>query len=106
MLVGPNLAKNLTCETCQAVVDRDENVAKNFCDWPDHANPGSVGASAPLDPGSPSSGANGGPDDRLTSHRTRRRKTNLVLAAVGEARTKARESELRNPARGASRSAH
>jgi len=39
---------------------------------------------------------------RLTGHRARRRKTNLGLAAVGEARTKARSSGQRNPAMGAS----
>ncbi len=101
-LTGPKLAKRLTCETCHAVVDRDENAAKNLRDWPDHANPGSVGASAPFDPGPPLGGTDGGSDGRVTDHRTRRRKTNLVLAAIGEARTKARASELQNPARGAS----
>jgi len=88
MLVGPKLAKNLTCEVCSTVVDRDENAAKNLRDWPDHANPGAVGASAPLDPGPPSGSTDGGSDGRSTDHRTRRRKTSLVLAAVGEARTK------------------
>jgi len=101
-LTGPKLAKRLTCETCHAVVDRDENAAKNLRDWPErHANPGSVGASAPFDPGPPSGGTDGGFDGRSTDHRTRRRKTNLVLAAVGEARTEARASEQRNPAMGA-----
>jgi transposase len=83
-------------------VDRDENAAKNLRDWPDHANPGSVGASALLDPGPRSSGTDGGSDARVTGHLARRRKTNLGLAAVGEARTKARKSEQRNPAMGAS----
>jgi putative transposase len=101
-LTGPKLAKRLTCETCPVVVDRDENAAKNLRDWPDHANPGLVGASAPFDPGPPSGATDGGPDGRSTDHRTRRRKTNLVLAAVGEARTEARASEQRNPAMGAS----
>jgi len=102
-LTGPKLAKRLTCETCQVVVDRDENAAKNLRDWPEIlASPGAVGASAPFDPGPPLGGTDGGSDGRSTDHRTRRRKTNLVLAAVGEARTDARASEQRNPAMGAS----
>jgi len=102
-LTGPKLAKRLTCEACGVTVDRDENAAKNLRDWPErHANPGSVGASAPCAPGPPSGGTDGGSDGRATDHRTRRRKTNLVLAAVGEARTEARASEQRNPAMGAS----
>jgi len=105
-LVGKKLAKSLVCEVCHAEVDRDHNASKNLRDWPDHANPGSVGASAPFVPGPLFGGTDGGSDGRLTGHRTRRRKTNLGLAAVGEARTKARVSEQRNPAMGASGSAH
>jgi putative transposase len=101
-LVGPKLVKILTCEACGVRVDRDENAAKNLRDWPDHANPGSVGASAPFDPRPPSGGTDGGSDGGLTGHRARRRKTNLGLAAVGQARTDARASEQRNPAMGAS----
>jgi len=101
-LMGPKLAKHLTCEVCHTVVDRDVNAAKNIRDWPDHANPGSVGTSAPFDPGPLSGGTDGGPDGRLTDHRARRHKTNVVLAAVGEARTDARASEQRNPAMGES----
>jgi putative transposase len=105
-LAGPKLAKHLTCEACHTVVDRDVNAAKNLRDWPDHANPGSVGASAPFDPGPPPGGTDGGSDGRLTDHRTRRCKTLPSKAAVGEARTEAHASEQRNPAMGASGSAH
>jgi len=101
-LMGPKLAKHLTCEVCRTVVDRDINAAKNLRDWPEHVNTGSVGASAPFDPGPLSGGTDGGPDGRLTDHRARRHKTNLVLAAVGEARTDASLREHRNPAMGAS----
>jgi putative transposase len=101
-LTGPKLAKRLTCKTCHMKVDRDVNAAKNLRDWPErNANPGSVGASAPFDSGPPEGGTDGGSDGRVTDHRTRRRKTNLVLAAVGEARTEALASEQRNPAMGA-----
>jgi len=101
-LVGPKLVKILTCEACGVKVDRDENAATNLRDWPEHAaSPGAVGASAPSDPRPPSGGTDGGSDGRLTGHRTRRRKTSLGLAAVGEARTDARASEQRNPAMGA-----
>jgi len=99
---GPKLAKRLTCEVWRTVMDRDINAARNLRDRPNHANPGAVGASAPLDLGPPSGATDGGSDGRLTGHRTRRRKTNLELFAVGEARTDARASEQRNPARGAS----
>jgi len=103
MLVGPTLAQSLTCEVCRTVVDRDENAATNLRDWPEHAaSPGAVGASAPSDPGPPSGGTDGGSDGRLIDHRARRRTTDLVLAAVGEARTDARASEQRNPVMGAS----
>jgi len=105
-LVGPELAQDLTCTACNTTVDRDENAAKNLRDWPDHANPGSVGASALLDPGPPSPGANGGTDGRsdarVTGRPARRRTTLRGKAAVGEARTDARANERRNPARGAS----
>jgi len=102
-LTGEKLEKTLACEACGDKVDRDKDAAKNLRNWPEsNANPGGVGAIAPLDPGPPSGGTDGGSDDRSTGHRTRRRKTNLVLAALGEARTKARASELQNPARGAS----
>jgi transposase len=106
-LTGPKLGKHLTCEICHAVVNRDVNAAKNLRDWPErNANPGSVGASAPFDPRPLFGGTDDGPDGRLTDLRVRRRKTNLMLAAVGEARTKARKSEQRNPAMGASGKDH
>jgi hypothetical protein len=80
-LTGPKLAKHLACETCGAVVDRDVNAAKNLRDWPEtNANPGSVGASAPLDPGPPACATDGGSDGRSTDHRTRRRTTNWQLS--------------------------
>jgi len=50
-LAGLKLAKVLTCELRGGTVDRDHNAAKNLRDWPDHANPGSVGASARPNPG-------------------------------------------------------
>ena len=101
-LTGPKLAKQLTCEICGETVDRDVNAAKNLRDWPErNANPGSVGASAPPDPGPRSGGTDGGSDDRSIGCRTRRRKTNLGLAAVGEAKTQVCASEQRNPAMGA-----
>jgi len=102
VVAGPKLAKRLTCEVCHSGVDPDANAARNLRDRPDHANPGSVGATAPRAP-KPLSGATdvsfGG---RLTDHRTRRRTTNLGLAVVAEASTDARAREQRNPARGAS----
>jgi len=104
-LQGEKLAKLLTCDKCNAVVDRDQNAAKNLRDWPDYANPGPVGASALFEPGPPSgtaSGTDGRSDVRVTGHLARRRRTNLVLAAVGEARTKADVRQQRNPARGVS----
>jgi putative transposase len=101
-LSGRKLAKLLTCEACGEKVDRDVNAAKNLRDWPEsNATTGSVGASAPFDPGPPSGGTDGGSDGRSTDHRTRQRKT-IRTAAVGEARTKARAREQRNPARGVS----
>jgi putative transposase len=101
-LVGKKLAKILTCEQCGEEVDRDHNAAKNLRDWPEyHASPGPVGASALSDPGPPEGGTDGRSDGRVTGHRARRRKTNLGLAAVGEARTDARASEQRNPVMGA-----
>jgi IS605 OrfB family transposase len=81
------LAKVLTCYTCYVEVDRDENAAKNIRNWPEHANPGSVGASALSVPGPPKGGTDGRSDGRVIDHRARLRKTNL--AAVSEARTEA-----------------
>jgi putative transposase len=100
-LAGKALAKILTCEKCGEEVDRDHNAARNLRDWPETpASPGAVGASALPDPGPPEGGTDGGPDGRLTGHRTRRRKTNLVLAAVGEARTEACSRQAEEPREG------
>jgi len=104
-LVGPKLAKNLTCEACGVKVDRDENAAKNLRDWPEHAaSPGAVGASAPLDPGPPSGGTDGGPDGRSIGRRTRLRKTSTLSRPrlVRQEPKPAPTGGQRNPARGAS----
>jgi len=105
-LVGPKLAKILTCEACGAKVDRDENAAKNLRDWPEtHASPGAVGASAPLDPGPPSGGTDGGSDGRSIGRRTRLRKTSTSSRPrlVRQEPKPAPTGGQRNPARGASR---
>jgi hypothetical protein len=81
-LLGEKLAKQLSCERCGAVVDRDENAAKNIRDWPDHANPGPVEASALREPGPPDGGTDGRSDVRGTVHRARRRKTSLSGVSV------------------------
>jgi len=100
-LTGKKLAKILTCERCGEEVDRDHNAAKNLRDWPEIlASPGAVGASALSDPGPPKGGTDGRSDGRLTGHRARRRKTNLVLAAVGEARTEACCRQAEEPREG------
>jgi len=95
-LVGATkLAKILICRKCQAVVDRDENAAKNLRDWPEQtANPGPVGASALSDPRPSSDGTDGRSDVRLTGHRARLRKTPASAgAAAGEARTEVQRTE-------------
>jgi putative transposase len=100
-LVGKKLAKILTCEICGEEVDRDHNAAKNLRDWPEYnASPGPVGASALSDPGPPEGGTDGRSDGRVTDHRARRRKTNLGLAAVGEARTEACSRQAEEPREG------
>jgi putative transposase len=100
-LVGKKLAKILTCEICGEEVDRDHNAAKNLRDWPEYnASPGPVGASALSDPGPPEGGTDGRSDGRVTGHRARRRKTNLGLAAVGEARTEACSRQAEEPREG------
>jgi hypothetical protein len=81
-LLGEKLAKQLSCERCGAVVDRDENAAKNIRDWPDPADPGPVGASALREPGPPDGGTDGRSDVRGTVHRARRRKTSLSGVSV------------------------
>jgi transposase len=81
-LLGEKLAKQLSCERCGAVVDRDENAAKNIRDWPDPANPGPVEASALREPGPPDGGTDGRSDVRGTVHRARRRKTSLSGVSV------------------------
>ncbi len=103
-LVGRKLAKVLACEACGTEVDRDHNAAKNLRDWPEtHASPGAVGASAPLDPGPPSGGTDGGSGDRSTGHRMRLRKTSTSSGPRPVRREpKPATSGRRNPARGAS----
>jgi len=65
ILTGPKLAKLLPCEACGDTVARDEHAATHLRDWPERtADPGAVGASAPLDPGPPSGATDGGSDDR------------------------------------------
>jgi len=105
MLVGPKLAKILTCETCAVLVDRDHNAAKNLRDWPEHAaSPSAVGASASLDPGPPSGGTDGGSDGRSIGRRTRLRKTSTSSRPrlVRQEPKPAPTGGQRNPARGAS----
>jgi putative transposase len=105
MLVGPKLAKILTCEACGAKVDRDENAAKNLRDWPEHAaSPGAVGASAPSGPGPPSGGTDGGSDGRSIGRRTRLRKTSTSSRPrlVRQEPKPAPTGGQKNPARGAS----
>jgi putative transposase len=98
VLVGSTkLAKTLTCRACGRSVDRDRNAALNLRDWPGHASPGPVGASAPFVPGPPRGGTGGGSDDRGTGRRTRQRKTPVSEAAAGEARTKARAKRAEEP---------
>jgi putative transposase len=97
------LAKVLTCQTCHVEVDRDVNAAKNIRDWPEHANPGSVGASALSDPGPPSGGTDDRSDGRLTDHRARLRKTSTSSRPRPVRREpKPAPGRQRNPARGAS----
>ncbi len=107
-LVGATkLAKILICQKCHAMVDRDENAAKNLRDWPEQiANPGLVEASALSDPGPSDDGTDGRLDVRLTGHRARLRKTPAFAeAAAGEARTEVHQ-ELRNPEKGVIECAH
>jgi putative transposase len=100
-LLGEKLAKQLSCERCGAVVDRDENAAKNLRDWAGSCQSWSSWGQRPA-------------RTRATRWWYRRQvrcagdrtpgetAQDLAQRGLGEARTNAGERQRRNPARGAS----
>ena len=94
-LVGAKLAKRLTCDTCHAEVDRDDNASLNIRDW-SVISPGLVEASALFIPGP--FGTGGSSDDGLTHHPERACQTssNAGRARRGENNSRTSENQVRD----------
>lgn len=96
--------KILTCAVTGEQVDRDVNAAKNLRDWTEsNTSCGSVGATAPVDPGPASAGTDPGSDVEVTQRlRSDNKSRPQGKASRGEARTDSgHKDRMRNPERGA-----
>ncbi|EQD43451.1 transposase, IS605 OrfB family, partial [mine drainage metagenome] len=94
-LLGAKLAKRLTCDTCHAEVDRDDNASLNIRDW-SVISCGLVESSALFAPGP--FGTDGSSDDGLTHHLERACKTssNAGRAWRGENNSRTSENQVRD----------
>ena len=102
-LVGAKLAKRLTCDTCHAEVDRDDNASLNIRDWSDVTR-GLVESTALFVP-RPLVGTGDSSDDGLTHHLERADKSSACAGNAWRGKNKSIAVKAlcaieENPARG------